>query len=150
MSPVDAVWFGVPTAELIRHLLDTHHVFTRTEIKRLRPLVASQPQLAELSKLFEALANELEPHLEKEEQILFPMMQQRVDVCGPIAVMEEEHEQVRDLLRELRGATSNYTPPEDASPSLRVLYSGLAALEADLQEHIHLENDVLFVRVMSP
>jgi len=147
-------WADVPTAALIRHLLDTHHVFTRTELGRLRPLIAkvvgkhgaSHPELTKISELFGALDADLTPHLAKEEQILFPMMQQNADACGPIAVMEEEHEEVGKLLRELRSVTRDYTPPDDACTSFRVLYAGLAALEADLHQHIHLENNVLFAR----
>lgn len=58
--------------------------------------------------------------------------------------MNLEHEMVEGLLAELRCVTSGYNVPEDACVSYRAMLEALQNLEADLQEHIHLESDVLF------
>ena len=70
-------------------------------------------------------------------------------VQNPIRVMQMEHEAVGDLLRELRTATNDYAPPDDACFSYRELYRRLADLERETHEHIHLENNVYFPRAVS-
>jgi regulator of cell morphogenesis and NO signaling len=67
-------------------------------------------------------------------------------VRNPVRVMMAEHDAAGDILREMREASSDYTPPEDACISYQTLYGALAALEADLHQHIHLENNILFPR----
>jgi regulator of cell morphogenesis and NO signaling len=70
-------------AELIGHILDSHHVFTKAELARLAPLMQKvvtrhgehHPELSELGQIFEALRASLEPHMMKEENVLFPYIQ---------------------------------------------------------------------------
>jgi regulator of cell morphogenesis and NO signaling len=152
---------------LIHHIVETHHAFTRQELARLSPLVdkvarvhgENHGYLVELARLFHALDEDLQPHLLKEEQILFPYvltLEQPAQpdapcfgsVENPIAMMTYEHEAAGDLLAKMRAATSDYALPEDACGSFRALYHGLEALEADLHQHIHLENNVLFPRAV--
>ena len=95
----------------------------------------------------------------KEEQILFPMIREldrAVDSgsfhCGginnPIAVMEREHENAGQALQRLRKLTSDFAAPEGACNTFRAMLDGLETLEADTHEHIHKENNVLFVRAL--
>lgn len=60
--------------------------------------------------------------------------------------MEAEHEAAGDLLEQVRSITNNYTPPADACNSFTLLYHKLSALEEDLHQHIHLENNILFIK----
>jgi len=147
---------------LIELIIDRHHVFTRDELDRLVPLASKvlrvhgmrHPALEKVSVILHALVAELMPHMEKEERVLFPYILQlaagvRVTphfgtVLRPIAVMNHEHEEVGALLRELSDATEQYTPPAFACASFRALYEGLRELQADIHEHVHLENNVLF------
>ena len=62
--------------------------------------------------------------------------------------LEKEHENAGQLLAKLRKATDNYTLPPDACPTFKALYDGLQQMEADLHQHIHLENNILFPRVL--
>ena len=64
-------------------------------------------------------------------------------------VMEAEHEHAWSALAALRTLTSGYTPPADACATYREYYAGLSTLERELQEHIHLENHVLFPRAQA-
>jgi regulator of cell morphogenesis and NO signaling len=64
----------------------------------------------------------------------------------PIRMMEREHDDHADELEQIRRLTHGLTAPVDASPSWTALYSALATLEADLHQHIYLENNVLFAR----
>ena len=63
---------------------------------------------------------------------------------NPIRQMEHEHEAAGTALARLREISGGYALPADACVSYAALYEGLQALEADLHEHIHLENNILF------
>ena len=87
----------------------------------------------------------------KEEQILFPLLQQGLgaQAGGPIAVMRFEHEQHAEALAQLAALTRDITPPDNACNTWRALYTGLQELRDDLMQHIHLENNVLFQRAQA-
>ena len=162
---------AAPLAELIDHIVDTHHIFTRAEIYRLRLLIdkvndahgQNHPELARLRSLFETLSAELEPHMMKEERVLFPYVIQMENamqaerphpfppfgtVANPVRMMMREHDAAGDLLKEMREVTANYTIPPDACISYQTLYQALDAFEKDLHQHIHLENNILFPRAV--
>jgi len=159
-------------AQLIRYILDTHHVYTRDEMVRLEALIekvvhahgANHPELLSLRDLLQQLFTELKGHMYKEEQILFPFVIQLEESCcdnrpapfapfgslnNPIRMMLLEHDNAGELLRELRKLSGNYQVPEDACPSYQALYQGLEAFEQDLHQHIHLENNILFPRAVA-
>jgi len=122
---------------------------------------------AELEKIelsFPALAEELTLHLLKEERMLFPYIEQLEDaakrgrrpvpamfgtVQDPVRMMAMEHDAAGELLRKMREVTNGYTVPEDGCMSYRLLYRALPEFEADLHEHIHLENNILFPRAIA-
>jgi regulator of cell morphogenesis and NO signaling len=58
--------------------------------------------------------------------------------------MEIEHDDAGNELAVIRKLTDGYQLPADACQTFAALYEGLAAMEADLHEHIHLENNILF------
>ena len=95
-----------------------------------------------------AMFAELSMHMEKEETILFPMLRDghREFAAGPISVMESEHEDHGRALMAIRDLTHGGNLPEQACNTWRALYQGLARLEEDLIQHIHLENNILFAR----
>ena len=149
--------------DLIAHIEAKHHTFTRDELNRVAPLMEkvarvhgpNHPELVRVAALFQALYDDLMPHLQKEEQILFPFIRTLEaggftggacfgSVQGPIAVMQSEHEQAGECLREIRELTRDFTLPEDACGSFRSLYMGLRNLEEDLHLHIYLESHLLF------
>lgn len=97
------------------------------------------------------MANELDSHMMKEEQILFPAIssasrtkQATLPLDGPIARMMHEHEETGAALEKLRALTNAFQPPPEACNTYRALFAGLADLEDDVHTHIHLENSVLF------
>jgi regulator of cell morphogenesis and NO signaling len=100
----------------------------------------------------------------KEEMILFPYiirMEASVSENGPIAhapfgsvqnpisMMQHEHDSAGNALRAMRDATSGYSAPTDACISYQTLYQALSVFEADLHQHIHLENNILFPRAVA-
>ena len=164
----DRDWSTASLTELADHIVDTHHVFMKRELPRINGLLAKVKaaharehgqMLGELAATFQNLRDELDPHLLKEEQILFPMMmaidsfmagngKRPVSHCGtvqnPIRQMEHEHENAGQALAHMRVLTDNYQLPDDACPTFTTLYEALDAMEKDLHEHIHLENNILF------
>ena len=161
----------LPLTELIAHILDTHHVFTKQEMTRLELLSKkvisahgeNHPELHEVGALFDSLCADLKPHMFKEEQILFPyilaLASARLEnraapfapfgtVKNPVRMMMMEHDTVGEILRDLRVKTSNYATPADGCISYRTLYEALEAFEKDLHQHIHLENNILFPRAV--
>ena len=95
--------------------------------------------------------NELEMHMQKEEQILFPMLaagRGRL-MEGPIQVMQQEHDEHGVRLRELERLAHHFELPAEACNTWRATYAGLQALIDDLMQHIHLENNVLFPRAQA-
>jgi regulator of cell morphogenesis and NO signaling len=149
-------WQTVELDELIDHILTTHHAYLKAELPRLALMVEKVRRvhgahhgdsLVPLSETFEGLKAELESHMMKEEMILFPMIRAgRRGVSNPIAVMEHEHDSAGRALERMRAVTGDYTLPEGACGTYRATFEGLRELEADLHRHIHLENNILFVR----
>ena len=88
--------------------------------------------------------------MQKEEQVLFPMILSGRGAMAamPVSVMEEEHRDHGKNLERTRALTNDFIAPESACNTWRALYLGLAELERDLMEHIHLENNVLFPRAL--
>jgi regulator of cell morphogenesis and NO signaling len=101
-----------------------------------------------LASVLEELAAELESHMQKEEQILFPMMRRggHPMIQHPIGAMRHEHDGAGELLRQVDHLTDGGTLPEGACNTWRALYAGTRKFSDDLMEHIHLENNVLFPR----
>ena len=156
----DAAWMESPDSA-IRHITDTHHAYTREALPRLQRLAkkvaqvhgGEDPRLVELEAVFGAFAKETLEHMDKEERILFPMIQALAEgrrwsmpptVQYPIACMLQEHEQHGARLDAFRQLTDEYTAPEGACGSWRALLEGLRELEEDLHRHIHKENSFLF------
>ena len=160
-----------PLAELINHIVEKHHVFTKTEMTRLNALLdkvysvhgQNHPELEKIRLLFQTLSAELEPHMMKEERFLFPFiigMEDAVDqkrpvqvpffvtVANPVRMMMLEHDGAGELLKQMREASSDYAVPTDACISYQTLYQALDAFEKDLHQHIHLENNILFPRAV--
>jgi regulator of cell morphogenesis and NO signaling len=167
----DEVWHTTSQAKLIAHIVEKHHAFTREELERLEALLAkvsgvhgqNHPELFHIQDQFRKLRGELEPHMLREESVLFPYIirveqataQNRplptppfATARNPVRVMMAEHEAAGYILGRVREASSDYTVPADGCISYQTLYSALAALEADLHQHIHLENNILFPRAV--
>jgi len=154
-----ARWVQESDAELIRHILGHYHARLRRDL----PQVIEMAERVEarhhgrddcpagLASHLESMAGELTQHMLKEEQILFPMILagQGAAAGGPISVMEQEHADAAADLERTRALTAGLNPPDDACNTWRSLYLRLTALENDLKDHIHLENNVLFPRTLN-
>ena len=121
---------------------------------------ARHPELADITSTYEDLRADLEPHLLKEERVLFPMIRELAVSTGapsfhcgslrnPISVMLSEHDAVGDLLATLRRLTDGYTPPADGCATYAACFSAMAEIEADTHLHVHKENNLLFPAVIA-
>lgn len=163
-----ADWTQRPLPEVIDFIVDTHHAFTRAAIARLTPLVAKvagkhgegHPELLVVARAFGELAADMEPHMLREERVLFPYIRALAgsasgpvtppfgSVRNPVRMMMAEHDRAAELLAELQNATTDFSAPDGACTSYRALYSALAELRLDLLRHVSLENNVLFPRAV--
>lgn len=157
---------------LIQHIVRVHHKNVRQELPRLVEMahrIAEKhgdraPELQRVASLVTELHADMTEHLRKEEQVLFPYIAQ-VDeapalafrppqqcfsrIGQPVFMMVQEHEQARLLLAELRRLTNDFTPPTWACATFAALYAGLQRFSSNLDEHIRLENEVLFPRAVA-
>jgi regulator of cell morphogenesis and NO signaling len=69
--------------------------------------------------------------------------------AAAIRAMEGEHVDHAENLQKTRKLTAGLAAPQQACPTWRALYLRLLELEAELMDHIHLENNVLFRRVLA-
>lgn len=171
VRPTDRELRAGSLAELISHIIKTHHVFVRTQVPQIGSLIekvyakhgANHPELGQIRNTFRGLGDELMTHLMKEENILFPYIERMEEsvlghepilpppfgtVANPVRMMEHEHDNAGIALRILHDASQNFTPPADACASYQALYTALANFEKDLHQHIHLENNVLFPKAV--
>ena len=165
-------WQREPLSDLVAHINGSHHKYTREEMARLVPLLdkvcsvhgKNHPELQQVRTSFQGLVQELTTHMMKEERVLFPYivrMEESViqkepvlpppfgSVQNPVSMMEHEHDSAGNALRAMREASCGYAAPGDACISYQTLYKALADFEADLHQHIHLENNILFPRAIA-
>ncbi len=167
-APAGAAEWTTMTADvLVNHIEATHHRYLWDELPRVTALVdkivsvhgARHPELVEIGSCFSQVRADLEPHMAKEERVLFPMIRELATSAGvpafhcgslrnPISVMLSEHDAVGDLLDDLRRLTGAYVPPADGCASYAACFAAMAELEADTHLHIHKENNVLFPMVI--
>lgn len=158
-------WARKKLSDLIDHIVDVHHGYLYRALPELEQYTRTimnvhgsrHPELAQVHERFKEISQELTAHLPKEETIMFPAIRQlesepsenQAGLCRQlIESLEDEHEACGHLLKKIREITFDYALPEDACPTYRVTYQKLQALESDLFQHIHLENNVLFPRVL--
>ncbi len=151
-------WDEKTVEGILDHILVHYHEPHREELPRLVAMARKVESVHReksacphgLAAHLERMAEELELHMQKEEQVLFPMLRSgRGRMAAiPIQVMEQEHRDHGGNLERLRELTQGYTAPAEACGTWVALYLGLHELERDLMEHIHIENNVLFPRAL--
>lgn len=160
-------WRDAPLGELCDYIERRFHAALREDLPRLAGLLQRvvkahgerHPEMREVALVFDAFRDELGAHMMKEERVLFPAIRdlernRRPTGCcaaldAPIAAMEHEHENAGRALERMHELTGGYRVPDDGCTTYRVLLDGLATLEREMHEHVHLENNVLFPRAES-
>jgi regulator of cell morphogenesis and NO signaling len=161
-------WTTAPLGALVDNIVAVHHDYLREELPRLTMLTEKvaaahgrgDERLPRLAEVCAGFREELESHMAKEEQILFPLIKKIEkatspvrDHCGsiktPISVMEREHDDAGNDMVEFRRLTDDYTPPATACNTFRAMLDALTALEANMHRHVHKENSILFPRAIA-
>lgn len=164
-------WGTLPLGDLMGHIVETHHAFTRQELERLAPLARTvarvhgkfHPELLRIQSALEIMSADLNLHMNKEEEVVFPYIAELEDAAlgnrpglsprmnglqSPLEMMMSDHEATGQHLHSMRDASANYEVPSGGCLSYRSFYQGLQALEKDLHQHISLENNILFPRAL--
>jgi regulator of cell morphogenesis and NO signaling len=158
-------WREQSPSALIAHILEAHHRYTRGQLARIEILLAEtraermrRPELGLAETLFTRLRDDLIPHMQKEEVVLFPFVEALEkgtarpfgppSIVLPVTVMTAEHDRAGGILAELRCVTSGYLVPDAVSAAHGAIVEALAALDADLQQHMYLESDILFPKAL--
>lgn len=165
-------WAGKPLGDLATYIVNTHHAYVNGEVPRLALLAArvvqrhadDKPELLVIQQKVAEISAELAQHMAKEEMILFPHIAklERALVTGepkpqgcfgtvanPIAMMTSEHDAAGTLMAEIRQLSNDYTPPLGACPTFHNFFNSLREFEADLHQHVHLENNILFPKAIA-
>lgn len=152
---------------LVAYIINIHHAYVRENLPLLKGVITkvarvhgeAHPEVVEIARLFDVLAEELEQHMAKEEDKLFPYIRQLAvadkqetaaapppfgTVQNPIRMMVHEHDQAGATMREIRRLSDGFTPPQEACTTYCVMYAKLQEFEEDLHQHVHLENNILF------
>jgi regulator of cell morphogenesis and NO signaling len=153
---------ALSSAALVARIVERHHGYLRRALPHIAPIMAKvaavhgpkDPSLASLEATFRALASSLAPHLDEEEEVLFPALVEGAPdprlVARELGRMRQEHLAVGELLAEIRRLTGGFRTPAWACNTYRVLMAELEALEGDVLRHVHLENHVLAPRFGAP
>lgn len=153
-------WRSAAPADLIAHILERYHARHREQLPELIRLAMKVEQVhggredcpRGLAAHLRDMRQELDSHMQKEEQVLFPMLGRGMGAMagGPITVMRMEHDHHGESLQQVGELTGGLALPPDACNTWRALYQGLQVLRDDLMAHIHLENNILFENAQHP
>lgn len=156
---------------LADYIVNTHHSYVKNTIPDLRTYSEKvarvhgkqHPELLEMNTLVSKICDEMTDHMPKEEHILFPFIKELAKakknktplerpgfgtVENPVRMMEDEHDVAGRILEKIRELSHDYTLPEDACGSYKLLFKMLEEFEGDLFIHIHLENNILFPKAL--
>lgn len=157
-------WAKDTPSKLVDYIVNKHHAYLNEELPKLSEYIIkimkihgrNHGELFTLHRLFNNLRTELEEHMVKEEEFLFPLIKKYENHKSPETKkqiekckieLEQRHTNTGDLLEELRKVTHLYLLPEDSCKTFASTYKNLKELEVDLFEHIYLENTILFPNI---
>ncbi|KNF09210.1 iron-sulfur cluster repair protein ScdA [Gottschalkia purinilytica] len=164
-SKEDIDWRKENNIKIIDHILNTHHAYMRNQLPITENLISkilkahyskNGDMLSKVHKLFNQFKVEIEEHLIKEEEVLFPLIkifEENKDkevlnnILNILSETEHEHDVAGNIIKEIRKVTNNYELPENACKSFELAYENLKDIEKDLFNHVHLENNILFEKI---
>ncbi|MBN8524150.1 MAG: DUF542 domain-containing protein [Planctomycetes bacterium] len=164
-APAGPNWAAKPTPDLIAHIL-TFHEAHRRDLPELATMISTldaeqgerRPVLRDLAAAWPAFMAETYRHLELEEKDLFPPIAagETASLAPLLKRLRDEHEghdhrlvAFRDWCEDYRTLRRfAYPLPNDPDRPINTLHMRLEAFEADLMEHMHLENNLLFPRLV--
>ena len=169
LLPTDHHFDTMDVGEITDYIISKHHHYVKESMPMIQAHLEKvafkhgekHPELNTIFKLFTEVKEEMDQHMYKEENILFPRIREINDalksgslhwmpdkyyLSAPIGVMEDEHDKAGMILHEIKMLTENYNPPDQACTTYRLSFNELKDFELDLHQHVHLENNILFAR----
>lgn len=158
-------WVEAPFDDLVDHIVNVHHGYLYENLPKISELTTkilrvhgeNHPELSKVHKLFHIVKMELDAHLIEEETIQYPAIKEylrsnsEVDLDKAINIinqLQDEHTGAGDILKELRRVTNDYKAPADGCNTYKLTYAKLEEMESNIFQHIHLENNILFPRLL--
>jgi regulator of cell morphogenesis and NO signaling len=161
-----------PIDFLINYIIHIHHHYLKESLPGTEAILKDFtddhakkfPHMSEVFKIFVQLRKEILPHIQQEEESIFPYIRQIANahknndsyakllvktLRKPIETMaSHEHTFLDSSIYRFRELTNNYTTPDNACVSHRLTFSRLKDLDNDLVQHIYLENEILFPKAI--
>ncbi len=158
-----------PLPFLIDYIVNTHHIYLKENDEQIAAYARKiaevhgphHPEVIEIASIFEKIAADMTSHLKDEEEVFFPAIK-RADAASKIGQKPEakdralikssleklhrEHEEIGDAIHKIRHLAKDYAIPEDVCNTFVVTYRKLREFEDDLHKHVHLENNILFLK----
>jgi regulator of cell morphogenesis and NO signaling len=154
---------------LADYIINVHHSYIKENIGPIADYAhkisavhgANHPEVIKIAAIFDKVAGDLATHLREEEEIFFPAIKradaQRKAGSAPevkdietikrsLNKLSHEHEEIGDAMHTIRHLAKGYAIPGDACNTFVVAYQKLKEFEDDLHKHVHLENNILFLK----
>lgn len=154
---------------LADYIVNTHHAWLNESTKQIAAYANKiaevhgdrHPEVIEIANLFEQIAADMEAHLREEEEVLFPAVKRledarkakaepatkdRTAIRDSLEKLHREHETIGDAVHHIRHLAKDYAMPADTCNTFAVTYHKLQEFEDDLHKHVHLENNILFLK----
>ncbi len=169
-SDIDIDFYAMEEGELCDYIVNKHHSYVTLSLPQIQNHLVKliekdcdkHPELEQVLLYFSELRFTLEPHLRKEEFVLFPYIKSMCEtinaepgsrsstslIRNPINVLIKEHDHAVEYLRDIKALTEDFKPPADACTTHKLVLAELDAFEKDLHVHVHLENNILFPKVI--
>jgi regulator of cell morphogenesis and NO signaling len=154
---------------LADYIVNTHHAYLNENTGQIAAYAhkiaevhgAHHPEVIEIATIFDKIAADMVGHLREEEEVLFPMVKRvdaarktgtppeakdRAAIKASLEKLGHEHEEIGDAIHAIRHLAKDYAIPDDVCNTFVVTYQKLKEFEDDLHKHVHLENNILFLK----
>jgi regulator of cell morphogenesis and NO signaling len=154
---------------LADYIINAHHSYLKENTGQIAAYThkiaavhgAHHPEVIEIATIFDKIANDMATHLREEEEVFVPAIK-RADAArkagaapeaedietikNSLNKLSQEHEEIGDAIHMIRHLAKEYAVPGDVCNTFVVTYQKLKEFEDDLHKHVHLENNILFLK----
>jgi len=154
---------------LADYIIHAHHSYIKENIKEIAAYThkiaevhgENHPEVIRIAGIFDKIASDMATHLSEEEEVFFPAIK-RADatkragmtpetedikkIKSALGKLSHEHMEIGDAMHEIRHLAHEYAIPGDVCNTFAVTYRKLKEFEDDLHKHVHLENNILFLK----
>ena len=154
---------------LIDYIVNVHHTYLKENTGQIAAYArkiaavhsAHHPEVIEIAAIFDKIAIDMATHLREEEEVFFPAVKRAATsrktgvtpaaqdietIKTSLKKLSYEHEVIGDAVHKIRALAQGYAIPGDVCNTFMLTYQKLGEFEDDLHKHVHLENNILFLR----